>query len=265
MAWLDNERDYYREPSGPLRQGDIVLAPTAILVDGFSNLSSVAPASFGEEVRIGMWRATTGELPEAPAISADVRWGPAMVLPHACALEKEFNERVVALMKDGVSEQDAIELASAEPLDMHVAVAPVRTYDELPSTKRHGVRYAQSLGMFPVVQSATYALEAGWADLQCPTTLLRRLLSKNMRVASLSELAAAYLRAALAKHWAYRDLTREDELSHALGHRIVEIAVAPMPKERLRVGLLLEGDAGSLTLEGSGKPAPPNRAAIRPL
>jgi hypothetical protein len=86
-----------------------------------------------------------------------------------------------------------------------------------------------------------------------------------MRVASLSELAAAYLREALAKHWAYRDLTREDELSRAIGHRIADIAVAPIPKERLRVDLLLEGDAGSITLEGSGKPTPPDRAAIRPL
>jgi hypothetical protein len=188
-----------------------------------------------------------------------------MVLPHACALEKEFNEQVVALMKEGVSEQDAVERAGAEPLDMHVAIAPIRTYDELPSTKHHGVRHAQSLGTFPVVQSALYALEAGWVDLQCPTTIFRHMLMQSMRVASLSELAAAYLRAALAKHWAYRDLTREDELSHALGHRIVGIAAAQMPKDRLRVDLLLEGDAGSLTLEGSGKPAPPDRTAIRPL
>jgi hypothetical protein len=53
--------------------------------------------------------------------------------------------------------------------------------------------------------------------------------------------------------------------SRAVGHRILGITVPPMPKDRLRVDLLLEEKAGSLTLEGSGKPAPSDRTAIRPL
>jgi hypothetical protein len=79
-----------------------------------------------------------------------------------------------------------------------------------------------------------------------------------MRIASLSARSVDYLRAALTLYWSYRDLTRADEISRAIGRTIVDIKAAPMPKEKLRLELFLDGNSGTLTLEGSNKPAPPN-------
>jgi hypothetical protein len=56
---------------------------------------------FGEERTVQVWLGSTRTLLEAPSRGLQARWGLAMVLPHACALEKEFDERVVVLMRPG--------------------------------------------------------------------------------------------------------------------------------------------------------------------
>ena len=264
MAWFDSENEYYQHPQGPLRQGDLVLAPSAVLEPGEGELPALAPSLLGDEQTIQLWKAARRTLPEAPTLRARVRWDLSMVLPHDCALEKEFNERVAELMREQLSEDEAIAQASADPtLDTLIALAPVRAYEEAAERRREGIRTGQRLGTFPVPASSTHALDPGWVDLSAPTTVARSFFSPELRVASLTVRAADYLRAALARHWSYRDLTRADEISRALGKTITDIKAAPMPKDRLRVELLLDGDGGTLTLEGSNKPAPPERSATR--
>lgn len=203
-------------------------------------------------------------MPEAPTLKARVRWDLAMVIPHDCALEKEFNERVSELVREGASEEVAVEEASADnTLDRLVAVAPIRAYEDTTAKRKEGIRTGQRHGTFPVPASSTYCIEPGWVDLTAPTTLDRGFFSPNLRLASLTDRAADYLRASLARHWAYRDLTRKDEISKAIGRTIVDIKAASMAKDRLRVELFLDGDAGTITLDGSNKPAPPQRSAKR--
>ena len=264
MAWYDSESDYYQESVGALRQGDIVLAPTAVLEPGEAESSSVSPTGLGDEQSVQVWRATKHLLPEAPTLRVRVRWDLAMVIPHDCALEKEFNERVGELIREGSSEEDAIAKASGDStLDRFIAVAPIRAYEETLPRRKEGIRTGQRHGTFPVPPSPTYCIESGWVDLSAPTTLDRTFFSPNLRLASLTDRAADYLRASLARHWAYRDLTRADEISKAIGRTIVDIKAAPMAKEKLRLELFLDGDAGTITLEGSNKPAPPLKSSTR--
>jgi hypothetical protein len=264
MSWFDSETDYFQAPDGPLRQGDVVLAPTAVFEPGPGQAPGVAPAGLGEERTVQVWRGARQSLPDAPALQARVRWDLAMVLPHDCSLEKEFNERVAELMAAGQAEDAAIHAASADPmLDRLIAVAPVLGYDTVLPRRREGIRTGQRLGTFPVPHSAAYAIEPSWVNLNAVTTVDRSFFSANLRVAALKDRTVDYLRAALARHWAYRDLTREDEISRAIGRHIVDIKAAPMPKERLRLELFLDGEGGTLTLEGSSKPAPPDRRARR--
>ncbi len=264
MAWFEKETEYYQEASGALRQGDLVLAPSAVLESGEGDNPGAAPGNLGEERVPQIWKAIRKALPEAPTLRARVRWDLALVLPHDCALEKEFNERVAELVAMRFSEDAAITDASADAnLDRLVAVAPVRSYDEIDVRRREGIRTAQRLGTFPVAASPLYAVEPGWVDLNGPTTIDRRFFSPSLRIASLTDRAADYLRAALARHWAYRDLTRADEVSRAIGRTIVDIKASPMPKQRLRLELLLNDDAGTITLEGSNKPTVPERTARR--
>jgi hypothetical protein len=263
VAWFDDEADYYEAAAGPLRQGDLVLAPTISIEPGGGESAGVAPAELGAERLVVLWSAITSTLPEAPSIAARIRWDLAMVLPHDCALEKEFNERAAQLIAAGASEDGAIAEASADSrLDRHIAVAPIRGYEDAHLERRQGIRNGQRLGTFPVVASARYLIEPGWVDLDAPTTVARSLFAPAMRVAALSSQAVNYLRAALAKHWAHRDLSRAEELSRTIGRTIVAVHAAPMPKDRLRADLVLD-DAATITLEGSRKPAAPARSTRR--
>lgn len=260
MSWFDNESEYYRDAVGPLRQGDLVLAPTVILGPGECEGAGVSPTALGEQRSVQVWKATKHLLPEAPTLKAEVRWDLAMVIPHDCALEKEFNERVGELVRNGTPEVVAIEEASADrTLDRLVAVAPIRAYEETTPKCKEGIRTGQRHGTFPVPASATYCIEPGWVDLTAPTTLDRNFFSPNLRLASLTDRAADYLRASLARHWAYRDLTGADEISKAIGRTIVDIKAAPMARDKIRLELFLDSDGGTITLDGSSKPAPPQR------
>jgi hypothetical protein len=259
MAWFDHETEFYREPIGPLRQGDLVLAPSAVMEPGIGGMSGVPPIDLGDERLVQVWTAGRDALPETPTLRVRTRWDLAMVLPHDCALEKEFNERVGELIAIGHPEDEAIAIASSDPtLDRLIAIAPARSYEEALPRRWEGIRTGQRHGTFPLPKNEAALIEPGWVDLTAPTTIDRSLLSSGMRIASLSARSIDYLRAALALYWSYRDLTRADEISRAIGRTIVDIKAAPMPKEKLRLELFLDGDSGTLTLEGSNKPVPPN-------
>jgi len=74
-------------------------------------------------------------------------------------------------------------------------------------------------------------------------------------------LAQAHLQAALAKHWAYRDLSRYDELQRAFGQRIT--AVVPISTgKKMRVGFTLE-DGAQLVFDASDTPLPPSSPPAR--
>ena len=176
-----------------------------------------------------------------------------MVLPHACALEKEFNERVAALVAAGRATEEAERLANDDPaLDRFIASAPLCAYDELAPERRTGVLTGARLGAFPVPQNTAAGIPEAWVDLRrISTTDLNLVDVQPLRFASLSSLAQAHLQAALAKHWSYRDLSRYDELQRAFGQRIVDIVPISAGK-KMRVGFTLE-DGTQLAFEASDK------------
>jgi len=186
-----------------------------------------------------------------------------MVLPHVRALEKEFNERVASLVAAGVKRSDAEAAANEDlTLDRFVALAPLCAYDELPVERHLGVRAGSRLGYFPVPASRDAGIPASWVDLRRISTTDVSLIDVDpLRLASLSPLAQAHLQAALAKHWAYGDLTRYDELQRAFGRRITEIVPIPSGK-KMRVGFTLE-DGTQLVFEALDKPLPPADAPAR--
>ncbi len=263
MAWFDAADLYYGDAHPVVSQGDIVLTASGVLVADDGDAALAAPARFAEERTIALWTAIGASLPEAPTLALTATWGLAMVLPHACALEKEFNERVAALQQTGLSQGDAEDIANEDPtLDRYVAVAPICLYDALADERRAGVRAGQRLDAFPVVANPSLGIPEAWVDLRRISTVERPLIETPYRLAGLSELAVAHLQFALARYWAFRDLSRADEISRAVGRRIQEILALDAPKGRLRIGIILDsGD--QLTLEGSATPAPPMSAPRR--
>jgi hypothetical protein len=265
VAWYDDSSLYYGAPAEVLAQGDIVVATTGVFEGDRGDVSPASPLYFGEERLVQVWLGSTRTLPEAPSLGLRARWGLAMVLPHACALEKEFNERVADLVAAGHMQPEAEHLANNDvSLDRFIALAPLCTYGELAPERHTGVQTGARLGAFPVPENVSTGIPPAWVDLRrISTTDVTLVDVEPMRLASLSSLAQAHLQAALAKHWAYRDLSRYDELQRAFGQRIT--AVVPISTgKKLRVGFTLE-DGAQLVFDASDKPLPqPNAPARRP-
>lgn len=264
MAWFDDPGQYYRsdlDNSLPLSQGDIVIAPTAVIRPDTADSDVAAPAELDVVRRVTLWRSGDEvELPGAPSLSADVRWGLAMILPHPCALEKEWNERVQELMSDGMDRDTAISEACADPeLDPHVALAPIRSYDGMPQHRAALIARGDPLGSFPIVCNGM--IPASYVDFTQLSTVRWELLAPELRLASLSDLATAHLRHRLATYFAYRAKSKLGDIEAAVNQRIVAVSTTPTAR-RLTVSFILE-DGSTLTLEGDRRPEPP-RGPERP-
>jgi hypothetical protein len=179
--------------------------------------------------------------------------------------KKEFNERVAVLVATGHSRAKAEHLANDDvSLDRFIALAPLCTYGELDRERHAGVRSGARLGTFPVPGNPSSGIPPAWVDLRrISTTDVTLVDVEPMRLASLYSLAQAHLQAALAKHWAYRDLSRYDELQRAFGQRITSVVPISAGK-KMRVGFTLE-DGTQLVFDASDKPLPlPGAPARRP-
>jgi hypothetical protein len=259
MAWFDDANIYFRRPLDATRsisQGDIVIAPSAVIFPGTADSDVAAPSDIDSQRRVTLWRSQDEvDLPAAPSLSADVRWGLVMVMPHNCALEKEWNERIQDLVDQGSSLDEAEARATADPeVDAYVVVAPVMAYDGLPETRAAAITRGEPLGSFPIPTDGQ--IPSSYVDLARMTTVRWELLSRNQRLGALSDLATAHLGHRLATYFAYRSKSKLDEIEAAIGQRIVNITTTPSVR-RLMVGLILE-DGSTLTLEGNrGASAPP--------
>jgi hypothetical protein len=259
MAWFDDPHEYYREgldDTVGISQGDIVIGPTAVIVHGTAETDVAAPADLDIVREVTLWRsAEEVDLPGAPSLAAQVRWGLAMVLPHPCALEKERNEVVHELTSAGTDLQAAKAKASGDPeLDRYVAIAPVRAYDGMPDARAAPIARGDALGSFPIV--ARGDMPATYVDFSQISTVRWELLSTRQRVAGLSELAVAHLRHRLATYFAYRAKSKLGTVEAAVGQRIVEVNATPTNR-KLTVSLILENGT-TLVLEGDRRPdAPP--------
>jgi hypothetical protein len=263
VAWYDDPSFYYGASPEVLTQGDIVVATTGVFEGEQGDVAPASPLYFGDERLVQVWHGSTGTLPEAPSLGVRARWGLAMVLPHACALEKEFNERVAFLIASGQGQSEAEDIANDDlTLDRFIALAPLCTYGELAPERHAGVREGARLGAFPVPAHSAGGIPGAWVDLRrISTTDVTLIDVEPMRLASLSSLAQAHLQAALVKHWAYRDLSRYDELQRAFGQRIT--AVVPISTgKKMRVAFTLE-DGARLVFDASDKPLPPANTPTR--
>jgi len=177
-----------------------------------------------------------------------------MVLPHPCAMEKEWNERVAELVAAGKTVEGAQAEANTDvDLDKYVALATVRSYEGVSESRAALINRGDWLGAFPIV--AHGAIPASYVDFSQISTVRWDLLT-HQRVSALSDLAAAHLRHRLATYFAYRAKSKLGAVEAAIGQRIVEVNATPTNR-KLTVSLILENGT-TLVLEGDRRPeAPP--------
>ena len=194
--------EWLERPNPTLRQGDVVLAPSATLLvpDDGESAAGVpsAPTRLGGRVRVPAWRSS----PTTPDAVVEAWWTPVLVLSHDCHLEKDFNERVRQLMADGVAEDEAVTEASADPsLDPFAVVAPLQPYADFPEHRHASLRSGDRIGYFPLDllpgDGGDYVVDLGRV-----ATVSVMLLPQRLKVASLAPAPLGELRYKLAETYA---------------------------------------------------------------
>jgi hypothetical protein len=238
--------DYLERPHQTLRQGDVVLAPTAVLlavleapgVDGIA----APPSRLGQTVRSLAWARTLDR--RVPDVVVEASWSPVLVVSHDCQLEKDFNERIRELMSGGTPEAAAVEQASADPeLDPFAVVAPLQPYSAFPQSRWAGIRSGDRIGYFPMdalpMDGGDYAVDLGKL-----ATVSVRTLPQSAKVASLAPTSTAELRYKLAEAYAIRDLSVLTELEAMVGQTILRAEA--VPRNRKKSALVLHLDNGEI-------------------
>jgi len=194
--------EYLEFPSTTLRQGDIVLAPSVVLLradEGWPVPEEVprAPDRLGGRTQALAWK--SDEASHTPEVLVETSWSPVLVISHDCHLEKDFNERVNQLIDGGIPEEQAVAEASGDPnLDPFAVVAPLHSYSDFPAHRHAGIRAGERIGYFPLDalprDGRDYAVDLGRL-----TTVSVRLLPQSGKVASLGPSSIAELRYKLAE------------------------------------------------------------------
>jgi hypothetical protein len=250
--------EYANAPHPTLRQGDIVLAPSALLVPpterdlgGPRN----GPPHLGEAQRMALWDSRGDVL--SPDVSAEVRFSPVLVVSHDCELEKDFNERVRELLGEGRSEEEAVAEAEADPtLDPYAVVAPVLPYTSVPERRHAGIRGGQRIGYFALDQlpgdGGDYLVDLGRL-----CTVSVGLLPQRAKVASLGPESVYELRYKLSEAYAIRDLAVLQELERLTGRTIVRAVALPKSAKKTSLQLHLDdGDIVHLEIRKGGEALP---------
>lgn len=204
-----------------LSQGDIFLAPTAILQDlnelEVSPDRSSLPPVVGERRPVRIWgRPGTQTEGAAPAVGATVSWTPVMVLSHDCEIDKQFNEEIDRFLRNnpGSDENEVVaDMSGRGDLDRHILVSPLLPYEEAfaPAWKHDSIAQGGRIGYFPVPAVPHYSEEGFFVHLAQVSTVERRLLAPGYKVASLSESARALIRFKIAEALASRNLKATDQ------------------------------------------------------
>ena len=222
---LFDDADAYYAPLGDgyYQQGDIVLAPVAVLDGDPGDPGDPGDAADFAVVRRELWDGLeiAGVGHQATANAGLV---PAMITTHDCALDKEFNRRYRELRAQQMPMAEALEQAAADDsLDRLLNVAPVVPLSRAAPSAAEQLRRNQVVGFFPVCESAAQFVDEGVVNLLRETTIDRGLIVD--RLAILSDDARATLRYALARFWVYRAPGIAVDVELALGKRIVDYRV----------------------------------------
>lgn len=169
---------------------------------------------------------------------------PVLVVSHDCELEKDFNERVRALLMKGCSEEEAIAQAESDPaLDRYAVIAPVLPYETVPERQHAGIRSGQRIGFLPLDglpgDGGDYLVDLGRL-----CTISVELLPQSAKFASLAAESVFELRYKLSEAYAIRDLAVLQELEILAGRTIVQ--AIPQPKSARKTSLQLHLDNGDI-------------------
>lgn len=229
-----------------LSQGDVYLAPSVMVwsAETFQAILLIPPAPEqpGEIVFAPAWTRTPAPM-APPLVTLATSWAPVLVLSHDCEIDKEFNEQIDALVRQGIPEAEAQARVEGKPdLDRFVLVSPLLPYNEqeLASERWDAVRSGQKIGYVPLAPMPAYEGAEYFVHLSRICTVERRLLSPGYKAASLSEQARSLLRFKIAEALSSRNISVVSKLEAAIGHRITDVRTLKVKRQDATVMLVLE-------------------------
>jgi len=168
-----------------------------------------------------------------------------MIVVDDCVIDKEFNEAVDDLIRQGATEADALALARQdETLDALIPVAPVLPYASL-RVNEQGVRTAQTTGYFPVLAQGG-VMDEGYVDFRRTVPVSRKLLTGPL--AALDDPVRRILRWKLAQFYAIRNFAVDAEIQSAVGMTITGVTIVEDTRKRLVVRLELNNGEREILL-----------------
>jgi len=235
---------FYVAAEGPPKQGDLLFAGVVRLVadDHFT------PPAWGRLDAYDITVQAQGDAPELRLVA-----GPALVMvtSHDCHFDKEWNQRRRALIREGLLEEEAERIASADAtLDRTFNASPLLRPDEVRRDRR-ALLDGKILGYLPVPPSPDGVVPEAVVDLTYRVTLDRFDVH---RVASVSEAARAQLRYVLVQLDSLRATKVGFKIEHAVGRRINDVSI---PQEQpLFVRLHLDDGTNIDLLQQPDEPGP---------
>jgi hypothetical protein len=220
----DTFYEWYDEP----RQGDIVLCGVARIIAG----DRFSPTQW-ESLDAHFVQIDDGWNDGKPlSIAAGVAL--AMVVTHDCELDKEWNQRVRDLQREGTSLQQAEQEATADTtLDRTLVVSPLVDAKDLRGG-RGNLLAGRVIGYLPVPRHPENLVDECVVDLTYHCTVDRLDVVK---VASVSEAARKQLRYALMQLDALRTADLGFEVEAVVGRRITKVEVPVRNPMEVRIEL----------------------------
>lgn len=219
--------DFYEWHDEP-RQGDIVLCGVSRIIADDRH----SPAQWESLDAHFLQVDDAWEVGKPLGIAAGI--GLALVVTHDCQLDKEWNQRVRELQKDGVETDAAEREATADPtLDRTLVVSPLVDPTELRGG-RGNLRAGKVIGYLPVPSHPEQLVDECVADLTYQCTIDRLDVVK---VASMSETARKQLRYALIQLGALRTADLGFEIEAVVGRTIQKVEVPARDPLTVRIRL----------------------------
>jgi hypothetical protein len=234
---------FFEASSGPLKQGDILLAGVTRLMaeDQFS------PASWEglDEYVVTVEDAR----PDGSALRAAL--GPALVMvtSHDCHFDKEWNRRRGELMRSGLSAEQAEQEAEQDAsLDRTFTASPLVDPDDV-NVDRGNLLAGNIVGYLPVPASHDGLVPEAVVDLTYRCTIDRLDV---FRVSCVSNTVRAQLRYALARLDSLRATELGFEVEEVLGHNITKVEIPR--RDPIAVRLHLDNGTTVDLLQHPGEP-----------
>ncbi len=239
--------------TGPLNQGDILIAPVARVCASDFYVPDRWDRLDQDEHLVDRSR-LDGEDVHVVSGQAVV-----MVTSHDCHHDKEWNAVRGRLLRAGHPIEEAEAIAEADPLlDRHFQASPLVPLEDMPSGERGNYRAGRVTGYFPVPVSPDGAFPESVVDLTYRCTIDNQAISN--RRWCLTPDARDQLRYAIARFDSFRSVELSETIEAAVGRTITAIAVDS--SNRLVVDLTLDDGSILHLVQPPADPDPSGRTSV---